>query len=277
MPKTEIDYSNTIIYKITCRDTNITDVYVGHTINFIQRKNAHKATCLNEKSVNYKCKLYEAIRCNGGWSNWKMEIINFFNCVNHYEARTKEQEYFILLHANLNSIEPLSKPKSKSNINVQHILEKTDKLQIYCEICNVYLKNNNLLEIHNNTKKHIKMCNIPISLNNPSKLYKFECNFCDYICCKQSDYIKHTMTIKHSKMTLEYNKNTSYNDYFCECGKKYAYHSGLWKHKKTCQGIIESTIQKFKEKTETKESPTNEIIEMMKAQVVENQYHDEAI
>ena len=28
MPKVEIDYSNTIIYKITCNDSNITDVYV---------------------------------------------------------------------------------------------------------------------------------------------------------------------------------------------------------------------------------------------------------
>ena len=38
MPKNEIDYSNTIIYKITCLDPNITDVYVGHTTNFVQRK-----------------------------------------------------------------------------------------------------------------------------------------------------------------------------------------------------------------------------------------------
>ena len=77
MPKNEIDYSNTIIYKITCKDTNITDVYVGHTTNFVQRKHAHKQNCINDKASNYKYKLYEVIRDNGGWNNWKMEIIHF--------------------------------------------------------------------------------------------------------------------------------------------------------------------------------------------------------
>ena len=30
MPKNEIDYSNTIIYKIICKDENIKDLYVAH-------------------------------------------------------------------------------------------------------------------------------------------------------------------------------------------------------------------------------------------------------
>ena len=38
----ELDYSNTIIYKISCKDTNVTELYVGHTINFVQRQLAHK-------------------------------------------------------------------------------------------------------------------------------------------------------------------------------------------------------------------------------------------
>ena len=113
MPKKDIDYSTTIIYKISCNDESISDVYVGHTTNFVQRKHAHKLSCTNIKSSNYKCKLYSVIRNNGGWDNWKMEIINFFNCKDHYEARKKEQEYFILLKATLNSIEPLPTPKPK--------------------------------------------------------------------------------------------------------------------------------------------------------------------
>jgi len=111
MPKNEIDYSSTIIYKIKCKDVNVLDVYVGHTTNFVQRKHAHKQSCINSKASNYKCKLYQAIRANGGWNNWTMEIVNFYNCKDHYEARKKEQEYFILLKATLNSIEPLPKPK----------------------------------------------------------------------------------------------------------------------------------------------------------------------
>ena len=37
MQKVEIDYSNTIIYKIVCKDPLIKDVYVGHTTNFVQQ------------------------------------------------------------------------------------------------------------------------------------------------------------------------------------------------------------------------------------------------
>jgi len=114
MPKVEIDYSNTIIYKITCKNPDIKDVYVGHTTNFVQRKHGHKQCCINSKSLSYACKLYETIRNNGGWDNWAMEIINFCNCANHYEARKKEQEYFISLNATLNSLEPMpSNPEKK--------------------------------------------------------------------------------------------------------------------------------------------------------------------
>ena len=52
MPKVEIDYSNIIIYKITCNDPNITDAYVGHTTNFVQRKHCHKQECINKNSSN---------------------------------------------------------------------------------------------------------------------------------------------------------------------------------------------------------------------------------
>jgi GIY-YIG catalytic domain len=134
MPKVVIDYSNTIIYKITCKDPNIKDVYVGHTTNFVQRKHAHKNSCSNENSSNYNCKLYQAIRNNGGWNNWNMEIVNFFNCNDHYEARKKEQEYFELLNATLNSIEPMPKPKfkrqPKANPNQPVKNDKTPAIEV---------------------------------------------------------------------------------------------------------------------------------------------------
>ena len=106
MPKVEIDYSNTIIYKIACKDPLISHVYVGHTTNFVQRKYAHKQTCNNIKSPCYNLKLYKTIRANGNWSNWDMTIINFYNCKDHFEARQKEQEHFAALNATLNSVEP---------------------------------------------------------------------------------------------------------------------------------------------------------------------------
>ena len=108
MPKKDSDYSNTIIYKISCKDKTVTDLYVGHTINFVQRKISHE-----QNSKSDKCKLYQIIRTNGGWCNWTMEIIAFFNCMNHTEARMKEQEFFLSLKANLNSLEPFPKQEEK--------------------------------------------------------------------------------------------------------------------------------------------------------------------
>jgi hypothetical protein len=40
-----------------------------------------------------------------------MEMIDFFACKDQTEAREREQEYFISLNANLNSVEPMPKPK----------------------------------------------------------------------------------------------------------------------------------------------------------------------
>ena len=249
MPKTDIDYSNTIIYKITCKDPTVKDVYVGHTTNFVQRKHAHKQSCINTKSSNYKCKLYETIRSNGGWNNWTMEIINFFKCRDHYEARIKEQEYFVLLNATLNSIEPLPKPKPKPiSIPKEVILEN--------KVINVQMNNSD-----NETSPKISA--------------KYSCNICNYNTCKQSDYNKHLRTSKHIK-----NENDSHlsqkvaKAYECRCGKIYKYDTGYYRHKKTCthdpsvkHADIKPIAQELKEPTE---SETNwfEIVHML---VKENQ------
>jgi len=236
MPKTEIDYSNTIIYKITCKNPAITDVYVGHTTNFVQRKHAHKQGCLNEQAPNYTCKLYEVIRANGGWTNWKMEIINYFNCADHYAARKKEQEYFTELKATLNSIEPFPKPKVFIKNNINMIV--TQKPVFFCETCQIKCNDAKSLEIHNKTKKHEKMKN-----ENTIKPYttkktstEYICEHCDFKCSKQQDYNRHLITRKH-KNTTNYNiaeDNEIIKTYDCECGKIYNHRASLFNHKKKC-------------------------------------------
>ena len=89
MPKKKIDYSNTIIYKIFCRDTNIKEVYIGHTTNFVNRKSAHKSSCKNSDS-----KLYTFIRENGGWENWKILIIDVVECNNFEEGKKSRTKLY---------------------------------------------------------------------------------------------------------------------------------------------------------------------------------------
>ena len=239
MPKIDIDYSNTIIYKIICRDSDIKHVYVGHTTNFVQRKHAHKQNCININSPNYNIKLYTVIRANGGWNNWKMEIINFFDCKDHYDARKKEQEYFISLNANLNSIEPMPKPKVIRNVN--------------------------------KTETEIK--NSQIITN------RFVCIKCEYSCNKQSDFSKHLGTAKHSgtKMELVGTKKIAHN-YCCKiCNKNYKTSSGLWKHSKICT-IKETEIINNKvldsSSTEIK-ALTNIVLEMVKSNIELQKQHND--
>ena len=109
MSKKEIDYSNTVFYKIHCKDDAIKDVYVGHTTDFNKRKRQHKQSCVSGENK----KVYRYIRENGGWNNWEMIIIGYNRCENLYDARRIEQEYFESLDATLNSVEPLAKASKK--------------------------------------------------------------------------------------------------------------------------------------------------------------------
>ena len=99
MPKCQMDFSHTIIYKICCKDINIKDIYVGHTTNFTQRKNKHK-NLLNDETC--KRKVYECIRANGGWDNWSMIQIEEYECTNKREAEMRERYWIETLQASLN-------------------------------------------------------------------------------------------------------------------------------------------------------------------------------
>jgi len=103
MPKLPQDYSKSIIYKIYCNDKNITEVYVGSTTNFKQRKNKHKGNCNSEKNDKYNMRLYKIIRDNGGWDNYSMIPIIEYPCENKIQLLIKEEEYRKELNAQLNS------------------------------------------------------------------------------------------------------------------------------------------------------------------------------
>ena len=106
MPRKPIDYSKTHFYKIVCKDTSITDCYVGHTTDFTKRKRQHKSCCLNENDSHYNVFLYDFIRKNGNWNNWDMVLIKTIKCENGLEARSIERKYYEELKASLNKDTP---------------------------------------------------------------------------------------------------------------------------------------------------------------------------
>ena len=54
-----VNYNKSTIYKLCCKDTEITDEYVGSTTNFSRRKAEHKSHCHNENGSAYHFKVYE--------------------------------------------------------------------------------------------------------------------------------------------------------------------------------------------------------------------------
>jgi hypothetical protein len=236
MPKTDIDYSNTVFYKICCKNPDVKDVYIGHTTNFVQRKHAHKRSCANAKADNYNCKVYNVIREFGGWDNWKMEIIAFRECADHYEARKVEQQYFEEYNATLNSIEPMPKQKVTQ-----------PKVRPHCETCNVFFLTKTAHAVHNQTNKHLKMVikhNVPNTNANKDCAQKFSCDICDYHTARASQYNRHLLTNKHETMCADEQKSTQNESTgpACECGKIYKERSGLWRHKRRCTYTAESTV-----------------------------------
>jgi hypothetical protein len=226
MPKDKIAYSNTIIYKIYCKDENIKHLYVGHTTNFTQRKYEHKKDC---NSLNNKLKLYNVIRSNGGWENWDMIEIGKYNCKNHTEARIKEQEHYQQLKCTLNSKPPY-----------------IDKQQYYCGVCKLQCSSLTQLNNHNESNKHKSNLSFGFKQdtdNTKKTPEKFICEECEFKCCKLSDWNRHISRPKHLNnqkgytiSTNDTNKTPKTPEYVCACGKNYQYNSGLWRHKKQCSG-----------------------------------------
>jgi hypothetical protein len=225
MPKENIDYSNTIIYKIYCNDKTINDVYVGHTTNFTKRKHQHK---LCSSNLNNKLKIYNTIRQNGGWDNWNMFEIAKYNCKDKTEARIKEQQHYAELNSSLNSCPPY-----------------VDKNKYFCSTCNINCYTKNVYETHINCSLHNKMLHKNIS----SIPFNFYCELCEYKCVRKYDFNKHILTPKHIKQqkTTEKSEKSekSENILICNyCEKEYNDRAGLWRHKKKClikeENVVES-------------------------------------
>ena len=64
---------------------------------------------------------------------------------------------------------------------------------------------------------------------------EFCCKKCDYTTSRESQYHRHLSTPKHKRIQNDTQKVQESSEHICNiCNKKYKYHSGLWKHKKSC-------------------------------------------
>jgi hypothetical protein len=99
------------IYSITCKDVEVTGVYVGSTNDLVNIKRNHK--CNSRKEIKAHLKLYKVINSNGGISNWEFKILEIFNCETQHEAFIKEQYYIDKLQSDLNTYMPYTTIEEK--------------------------------------------------------------------------------------------------------------------------------------------------------------------
>ena len=181
MPRKPIDYSKTYFYKIVCKDTSITDCYVGHTTDFTKRKYTHKHSCQNNMNKGFNNLVYDFIRKNGQWDNWEMILIDVENCENSLVAHQRERFYKEQLNATLNKNIPA---RTKQEYRQDH----KDKNNQYSR---EYWKNNN--ERLLNYKKHYRENKKDIIAERAKS--KIICN-CGSVC-RKAGISRHINTQKH--------------------------------------------------------------------------------
>lgn len=95
------------------------------------------------------------------------------------------------------------------------------------------------------------------TIKEPKRAEKHVCNLCDFVCSKKSGWDRHVLTPKHITNSGNDTNDTKkgqkgrMEEYICDCGKKYNYHSGLWRHKKICENqyneiVVDSSLNEIK-------------------------------
>ena len=153
MPRKEInDYT---FYKIVCLDKDLDLCYVGSTANWKQRAIAHKYNATSEKSSQYNIKLYQTIRENGGWDNFKMIQLGTREQLKKREAEAIEEDYRQELKAVMNTIK-CYKTEQERKEDRQKTLNKTYE-KVECE-CGCIVNRAGLTR-HRRNNKHLELIN----------------------------------------------------------------------------------------------------------------------
>ena len=126
-----VNYENSTIYKIVCKDLEITDCYVGSTTNFNRRKSEHKTRYNNVNDKHYNLKVYKFIRDHGNFDNFDIIEVERYCAIDKNDLHARERYWLEKLKSNLNCQIPnrSSKEYNKTDKRIQYHKEydKTEK------------------------------------------------------------------------------------------------------------------------------------------------------
>jgi len=105
----------------------------------------------------------------------------------------------------------------------------------------------------------------------PKTAKNFECEKCNFICSKQSNYNMHLSTAKHIRLI---NANSSLHEnmptkYKCICGNEYKHASSLSKHKNTCTYTPPSHEENIQTTIEPIEPNSAELLVLVKELMIQ--------
>ena len=228
MPKTPIDYSKSVIYKIEHMDKPEL-VYVGSTTDFTKRKYQHKTICINKKSKRYNQKIYQIIRDNEGFESFKMMILCEFPCNSKTELLIEEEKYRKELQATLNSNHAYSSIEETKEKEKQYREKNKEQIK---ERMKEY-RENKKEQITNQKKKYYE--------NNKEHQKKYqETNKEKIMNIKKKYYETHKQIINEKVYEYnELNKEKLKEKITCECGSMFLRRAKL-RHERTirhCQFI----------------------------------------
>jgi len=150
-----------IVYKLCC--DNVNEFYIGSSFDMKLRKYKHKNNCNNSKQKKYNYKVYKYIRDNGGFDNWKFEILVEKEFENKTALHIKEQECIGLLKPTLN-IKSAYQTYEEYKLQNQKIIAKNSAIKINCACGGKTDKHNK--SQHEKSKKHKKYITNNITNNN---------------------------------------------------------------------------------------------------------------
>jgi len=162
-----VRYDKSVIYKICCKDVNVTGEYIGSTTNLQRRKAQHKGCCINVNDKKHNLNVYSYIRGNGGWDAFDMVEIERYVATDKAHLHARERHWIETLKSELNGRIPTRTSKEYYEDNKEYVTEKNKKWyeanrdsvnkrqtkKVTCE-CGLVLSCNNL-PVHKRTKKHI--------------------------------------------------------------------------------------------------------------------------
>ena len=144
------NWENGCIYMLRHKDdAEHENIYIGSTTNFRGRKCQHKLCCNNINDKYYNQSIYQYIRDNGSWDEWRMIWLEDYPCKSKRELLLREDEVMLQYQNKLNQKRASRTKKEYRQDNRDKILEQhkdyyqanrdkiaeRNKEKITCDIC----------------------------------------------------------------------------------------------------------------------------------------------